>query len=86
MANQNELNWYSNYEALKVYIAEHHHLPPKHRTGVAAALLSWAKYQRKKINAGTLSPERKKLFLELLATRSNEHTGGRTKSTEKKKN
>ena len=28
---KNEENWITNYEALKTYIEEHHHLPDKHR-------------------------------------------------------
>ena len=28
---KNEENWITNYEALKTYIDEHHHLPDKHR-------------------------------------------------------
>ena len=43
------------------------------------ALLSWAKYQRKKIKEGTLDEEKQEMFESLLATRSNEHTGGRRK-------
>ena len=40
------------------------------------ALLSWAKYQRKKIKEGKLDDEKREMFESLLATRSNEHTGG----------
>lgn len=40
------------------------------------ALLSWTKYQRKKIKEGTLDEEKRELFEALLATRSTEHTGG----------
>ena len=43
------------------------------------ALLSWAKYQRKKIKERTLDAEKRELFELLLATRSTEHTGGRRK-------
>lgn len=29
MSSKNEENWHANNEALKAYIDEHHHLPPK---------------------------------------------------------
>ena len=78
MAGKNNENWLWNYEALKAYIDEHHHLPDKHVVE-SRALLSWAKYQRKKIKERTLDEERQVMFEALLATRSNEHTGGRRK-------
>ena len=53
LAQKNEEKWMVNYEALKAYIAEHGHLPDKHVVE-NRALLSWAKYQRKKIKEGTL--------------------------------
>ena len=81
MASKNEDKWMTNYEALKAYIAEHGHLPDKHKIE-SRALLSWAKYQRKKIKEGSLDDEKRELFEVLLATRSNEHTGGRRKKTE----
>ena len=74
MTSKNESNWYQNYEALKAYILERGHLPDKHVVE-NRALLSWAKYQRKKIKEGTLDEEKRELFESLLATRSNEHTG-----------
>lgn len=74
-----EQTWFSNYEALKAYIQVRGHLPDKHVVE-NRALLSWAKYQRKKIKAGTLDEEKRELFEALLATRSNEHTGGRRKN------
>lgn len=36
-----------------------------------------AKYQRKRIKAGALDEEKTRLFLELMDSRSKEHTGGR---------
>lgn len=42
----------------------------------------WAKYQRKRIKADTLDEEKTRLFLELMESRSNEHTGGGRKSNE----
>ena len=76
MSSKNDSNWYQNYEALKAYILERGHLPDKHVVE-NRALLSWAKYQRKKIKEGRLDAEKLKLFESLLATRSTEHTGGR---------
>ena len=71
--------WMTNYEALKAYIAEHEHLPDKHKIE-SRALLSWAKYQKRKIKEGTLDEEKRELFEALLAARSNEYTGGRRKN------
>ena len=39
-------------------------------------------WHQKKIKEGTLGAEKRALFEALLATRSNEHTGGRRKKTE----
>ena len=80
MATKNDSNWYQNYEALKACILQRGHLPDKHVVE-NRALLSWAKYQRKKIKDGTLDEEKREMFESLLATRSNEHTGGRRKKT-----
>lgn len=79
---KNDFNWFQNYEALKAYIQERGHLPDKHVVE-NRALLSWAKYQRKKIKEGTLDAEKQELFEALLATRSTEHTGGRRKKVDK---
>lgn len=76
MASKNEENWIANYKALKAYIEEHGHLPDKHVVE-NRALLSWAKYQRKKIKEGTLDEVTQVMFESLLASRSKEHTGGR---------
>ena len=81
MTNKVDCNWYQNYEDLKSYIKERGHLPDKHVVE-NRALLSWAKYQRKKIKEGTLDDEKRELFETLLATRSTEHTGGRRKKME----
>ena len=81
MASKNEDKWMVNYEALKAYIQEHGHLPDKHKIE-SRALLSWAKYNRRKIKEGSLDEEKRVMFEALLATRSNEHTGGRRKKTE----
>ena len=68
--------WWGNYEALKRYVLERGHLPDKHVVE-NRALLNWAKYNRKKIKAGTLESDKVQLFEALLALRTNEHTGGR---------
>lgn len=78
MASKKNDKWLTNYEALKAYILERGHLPDKHVVE-NRSLLSWAKYQRKKIKEGTLDEEKRELFESLLATRSTEHTGGRRK-------
>ena len=72
MASKNDSNWFQNYEALKAYIQERGHLPDKHVVA-NRSLLSWAKYQRKKIKEGTLDDEKQEMFESLLATRSTEH-------------
>ena len=76
MTSKIDTNWHQNFEALKAYIQERGHLPDKHVVE-NRALLSWAKYQRKKIKEGTLDEEKLMMFEALLATRSTEHTGGR---------
>ena len=63
---------------LKAYIEEHHHLPDKKKVE-NRGLLSWAKYQRKRIKAGALDEEKTSLFMELMDSRSKEHPGGRRK-------
>lgn len=78
MATKNDSNWHQNYEALKAYILERGHLRDKHVV-TNRSLLSWAKYQRKKIKEGSLDVEKREMFESLLATRSTEHTGGRRK-------
>lgn len=80
MASKKDENWEKNYEALKTYIMKQGHLPDKHVVE-NRALFSWAKYQRKKIKEGTLGEDKRAMFEALLATRSNEHTGGRRKKS-----
>lgn len=80
MTSKIDTNWHQNYDALKSYILERGHLPDK-RVVENRSLLSWAKYQRKKIKEGSLDEEKRELFESLLATRSTEHTGGRRKKT-----
>ena len=81
MASKTDEKRMANYEALKAYILERGHLPDKH-VKTNRSLLSWAKYQRKKIKEGTLDKEKRERFESLLATRSTEHTGGRRKKFE----
>lgn len=73
-----EDSWNQNFELLKAYIEEHHHLPDKKKVE-NRGLLSWAKYQRKRIKAGALDEEKTRLFLELMDSRSKEHCGGRVR-------
>ena len=73
-----EDSWNKNFEMLKAYIEGHHHLPDKKKME-NRGLLSWAKYQRKRIKAGSLDEEKTRMFLELMDSRSKEHTGGRRK-------
>ena len=74
---KNEVNWFANYEALKVHVAITGHFPDKHST-----LNNWVRYQRKRMNAGLMSEEQKRLFEELAASLSDGHSGGRKRKTE----
>lgn len=56
--------WQANFEALKAYVAETGHFPGKH-----TRLNNWCRYQRKRINAGTLPADRRAMFEELAAIR-----------------
>ena len=80
MISKSEKNWITNYEALKTYIDEHHHLPDKHKVE-NRGLLNFSKYTRKKIKEGTLDEEKRVMFEEMLATKSAEHMGGRRKAS-----
>lgn len=80
MAQKNDYKWLCNFNALKRYIGEHGHLPNKN-IEENRNLLSWAKYNRRKIREGAIESWKKEMFLELMATRSTEHTGGRRKKT-----
>lgn len=71
MIGKNEESWLANYQALKAHVLETGHFPNKHDKR-----LNWAKFQMKKIKVGTMEPERQRLFEELMAMRSGEHTGG----------
>lgn len=66
--------WLANYEAVKAHVVETGHFPDKHTIGN-----NWCRYQRKRLKAGLMTEEQKRLFEELAASRSDSHTGGRKK-------
>ena len=66
--------WIEHFEALKAHVAVTGHFPDKHST-----LNNWVRYQRKRIKAGLMTDEQKRLCIELADSRSTEHTGGRKK-------
>ena len=77
---KNDEKWLANYEALKEYIDEHHHLPDKHKVE-NRGLLNFSKYTRKKIKEGTLDEEKaRELESVLNMCDLSIHTGGRRKS------
>lgn len=59
---KNDTKWLANYEVLKAYIDEHHHLPPKNAPLGAKYLLNWCKYVRKTIKEGTCDEWKKEMF------------------------
>lgn len=80
MASKNDEKWMTNYEALKDYIVEHHHLPPKNAPIGAKYLLNWSKYVRRTIKDGTCDEWKREMFESLMSERHlDEHTGGRRK-------
>ncbi len=64
--------FYYHPNELKAYVAVHHHFPDKHKVEFCG-LLNWAKYNRMKIKAVTLTEEQKWLFEELAASRTIEY-------------
>lgn len=87
MASKNNEKWLANYEALKAYIDEHHHLPPKNAPLGAKYLLNFAKYVRRTIKEGTCDEWKKVMFEGLMSERwMEEHTGGRRKKKETETN
>ena len=77
---KNDENCLANYEALKEYIDEHHHLPDKHKVE-NRGLLNFSKYTRKKIKEETLDEEKARELESVLNMRDlSIHTGGRRKS------
>lgn len=73
--------WFENYEAVKAHVALTGHFPDKHSIGN-----NWCRYQRKRIKAGVMPKEQKRLFEELAASRSDSHTGGRKPKPDKTEN
>ena len=63
------MHWITHKYTDKLY---EEHFPDKHSIGN-----NWVRYQRKRIKAGTMPEEQKRLFEELAASRSDAHTGGR---------
>ena len=77
---KNDENCLANYEALKTYIEEHHHLPDKHKVE-NRGLLNFSKYTRKKIKEETLDEEKARGLESVLNMCDlSIHTGGRRKS------
>lgn len=77
---KNDEKGMANYEALKAYIDDDHHLPPKNAPLGAKYLLNWCKYVRKTIKEGTCNEWKKEMFEGLMNERwMDEHTGGRRK-------
>ena len=77
---KNEEKWLANYDGLKTYIEEHHHLPDKHKVE-NRGLLNFSKYTRKKIKEETLDEEKARELESVLNMRDlSIHTGGRRKS------
>lgn len=66
---KNELRWKENYEQLKAYILEHHHLPDKKKVE-NRGLLNWWKYNKKIAKQGRLDEERMALLEELSGMRT----------------
>lgn len=71
-----EQSWNEFFDELQAYVEVHHHLPAKN-VEEYSALLSKAKYLRKRINAGKAKTWQIERFHSILALRTNEHTGGR---------
>lgn len=64
MATKNEQKWQENYERLKAYIVEHHHLPDKKKVE-NRGLLNWWKYNRKLVKQGIMDSERMAMLEQL---------------------
>ena len=64
MATRNEQKWHENYERLKAYIVEHHHLPDKKKVE-NRGLLNWWKYNRKLVKQGIMDSERMAMLEQL---------------------
>lgn len=62
--SRREQNWLDNYEQLKAFIQERHHLPNKNRVE-NRGLLNWWKYNRKLIRQGKLNEEHVRMLEQL---------------------
>lgn len=60
-----ETRWLTRYNEVKAFIETNKRNPSKHRIE-EHDLLNWVKATRKRMNAGTLKPERVVLFKKLL--------------------
>lgn len=61
-----EEKWIEKYNDVVTFIETNHRNPSKHRIE-EHDILNWLKASRKKMNAGSLKPERVELFQKLLA-------------------
>lgn len=83
MVGKSDENWLANYEALKVYIDENYHFPPKNAPLGAKYLLNFSKYVRRTIKEGTCDEWKRDLFEALMNERHlDEHTGGRRRKNQ----
>jgi hypothetical protein len=57
--------WQKRYEEVKNFIETNKYNPSKHRIE-EHDMLNWVKANRKKVNAGSLKPERVEMFEKLL--------------------
>ncbi len=67
-----EDRWEEHFEEIRTYIQKYHRQPSKHRVS-EHKMLNWMKYNRKLLNAGELSAERKMKFRELMELASQFH-------------
>lgn len=67
-----EQRWMDNYEALKAYVEEYHHLPDKKKVE-NRGLLNWWKYNRKCLKQGKLNERRLALLQALSDMREGPH-------------
>ncbi len=57
-------NWNRKYKVVWDFVTEHQRGPTRHHPE-EARLMNWMKYNRKRLNKGLLSPEKKELFIRL---------------------
>lgn len=56
--------WMEMYNNVWNFVTEHHRGPSRHHPE-DSRLLNWLKYNRKRLNKGLLTPERKELIIRL---------------------